>query len=164
MENTLDKLDRALLQELCKDARLSWRELATRTGVSAPTVRDRIKRLEDTGVITGFEVRLSAKTFGFTFEAIVRFKPFPGKVHLLAAKIVASERIVQCDKVTGEDAFVARMLLKDISELDTILEGFSTYASTQTAVVKSSPVHMRPPPLDSVLSAKNQLFFGSATL
>lgn len=147
MENTLDALDRALLQELGKDARLSWRELAALTGVSAPTVRDRIKRLEDTGVITGFEVQLSARALGFTLEAIVRFKPFPGKVHLLAAKIVASDRIVQCDKVTGEDAFVARMMLKDISELDTILEDFSTHASTQTAVVKSSPVRMRPAPL-----------------
>ena len=146
MENALDQLDRLLLEELSSDVRLSWRELASRTGVSAPTVRDRIRRLEDIGVITGFEVQLSAKALGFTLEAIVRFKPFPGKVHILAEKIIASDRIVQCDKVTGEDAFVARLLLKDISELDAILEKFSTHASTQTAVVKSSPVPMRLPP------------------
>jgi Lrp/AsnC family leucine-responsive transcriptional regulator len=148
MENSLDPLDYALLHELSRNARLSWRDLASLTGVSAPTVRDRIKRLEDLGVITGFGVELSAKALGYTLEAIVRFKPFPGKVHLLADKIIASDRIVQCDKVTGEDAFVARMLLKDISELDTLLEGFSPHASTQTAIVKSSPVRMRPPPLE----------------
>ncbi len=147
MKTDLDSLDHTLLQELCSNARLSWRELASLTGVSAPTVRDRIKRLEDIGVITGFGVELSSKALGYTLEAIVRFKPFPGKVHILAEKIITSERIVQCDKVTGEDAFVARMLLKDISELDGLLDGFSTHASTQTAVVKSSPVRMRPPPL-----------------
>lgn len=148
MKITLDQLDRSLLRELSRGARLSWRELASLTDVSAPTVRDRIKRLEDMGVITGFGVELSPKALGYTLEAIVRFKPFPGKVHLLAEKIVMSDRIVQCDKVTGEDAFVARMLLKDISELDGLLEDFSTHASTRTAVVKSSPVRMRPPPLD----------------
>lgn len=148
MENALDQLDRSLLRELSRDARLSWRELAAMTGVSAPTVRERIRRLEDTGVITGFGVELSPKALGYSLEAIVRIKPFPGKVHLLTEKIITSDRIVQCDKVTGEDAFVARMLLRDISELDSLLEGFSTYASTQTAVVKSSPVRMRPPPLE----------------
>jgi Lrp/AsnC family leucine-responsive transcriptional regulator len=148
MENALDQLDRSLLRELSRDARLSWRELATMTGVSAPTVRERIRRLEATGVITGFGVELSPKALGYSLEAIVRIKPFPGKVHLLAEKIITSDRIVQCDKVTGEDAFVARMLLRDISELDSLLEGFSTHASTQTAVVKSSPVRMRPPPLE----------------
>ncbi|WP_120632556.1 Lrp/AsnC family transcriptional regulator [Ruegeria sp. EL01] len=148
MEDALDPLDRSLLQELSRNARLSWRELASLTEVSAPTVRDRIRRLEDMGVITGFGVELSPKALGYTLEAIVRFKPFPGKVHLLAEKIITSTRIVQCDKVTGEDAFVARMLLKNISELDALLEDFSTHASTQTAVIKSSPVRMRPPPLD----------------
>lgn len=148
MEILLDPLDRSLLQALGRNARLSWRELASLTKVSAPTVRDRVRRLEDMGVIIGFGVELSPKALGYTLEAIVRFKPFPGKVHLLAEKIITSDRIVQCDKVTGEDAFVARMLLKDISELDDLLEGFSTYASTQTAVVKSSPVRMRPPPLE----------------
>lgn len=140
-------MDRSLLQELSRNARLSWRELASLTGVSAPTVRDRIRRLEDTGVIVGFGVELSQQALGFTLEAIIRFKPFPAKVHLLAEKIVACDRIVQCDKVTGEDAFVARMLLRDISELDRLLEDFSTHASTQTAVIKSSTVRMRPPPL-----------------
>lgn len=148
MKASLDLLDRSLLQELSRNARLNWRELASITEVSAPTVRDRIRRLEDMCVITGFGVELSPKALGYALEAIVRFKPFPGKVHVLAEKIISSDRIVQCDKVTGEDAFVARMLLKDISELDGLLEDFSTHASTQTAVVKSSPVRMRPPPLD----------------
>jgi Lrp/AsnC family leucine-responsive transcriptional regulator len=148
MEISLDQLDRVLIRELSLNARLSWRELASLTEVSAPTVRDRIKRLEDLGVIKGFGIELSPKALGYTLETIVRFKPFPGKVHLLAEQIINSDRIVQCDKVTGEDAFVARMLLKDISELDRLLEDFSSNASTQTAVIKSSPLRMRPPPLE----------------
>ncbi|EIM75916.1 AsnC family transcriptional regulator [Nitratireductor aquibiodomus RA22] len=146
MEDSLDNLDLMLLRALCRDARLSWRELASLTGVSAPTVRDRVRRLQDMGVIQGFVAELSAKALGYTLEAIVRFKPFPGKVHLLSEMIVMTDRIVQCDKVTGEDAFVARILLKDISELDEVLEAFSAHASTQTSVVKSSPVRMRSPP------------------
>ncbi|GGX49497.1 AsnC family transcriptional regulator [Tateyamaria omphalii] len=147
MNDTLDALDQLILKELTRDARLGWSELAARAGVSAPTVRDRVRRLEDTGLIQGFVAELSPRALGYGLEAIVRFKPFPGKVHILADRIIATDRIVQCDKVTGEDAFVARMLLRDIAELDGLLEPFTAHASTQTAIVKSSPVPMRPPPL-----------------
>lgn len=147
MNDSLDTLDRSILDALCRDARLGWSDLAALTGVSAPTVRDRVRRLQDTGVIQGFVAELSPRALGYALEAIVRFKPFPGKVHILADMIVATDRIVQCDKVTGEDAFVVRLLLRDIAELDGVLEAFSAHASTQTAIVKSSPVVMRAPPL-----------------
>lgn len=145
MKDPLDEYDRAILEALCHNARLSWRELAEMIGVSAPTVRERVQRLQDNGVIEGFTVELSPKALGYTLEALVRFKPLPGKVHSLRARLQETKRIVQCDKVTGEDAFVARILLRDISELDGLLDGLSHLATTQTSIVKSSPVKTRAP-------------------
>lgn len=146
MKSSLDDLDRMILRALVRDARLSWKELAIEAGVSAPTIRDRVRRLQDTGVIEDFSVVLSPAALGYTLAAIVRFRPLPGKRHLLEEQIQASDRIVQCDKITGEDGFVARVVLRDIGELDPFLEAFSRLATTHTSIVKSSPVGMRPPP------------------
>ncbi|CUH79205.1 Regulatory protein AsnC [Tritonibacter multivorans] len=147
MKDPLDALDRTLLKALVRDGRVSWKDLAAEAGVSAPTIRERVRRLQDLGVIQGFGVELSAAALGYGLEAIVRFRPLPGKRHMLEQQIEANERIVQCDKVTGEDGFVARMLLRDIAELDPILETFARLATTHTSIVKSSPVRMRVPPL-----------------
>ena len=146
MKDPLDDLDRSILRALGRDARVSWSELAVEAGVSAPTIRERVRRLQDIGMIEGFAVQLSAGALGYGLEAIVRFRPLPGKRHLLEHQIEDTDRIVQCDKVTGEDGFVARVLLKDIGELDLLLETFSRLATTHTSIVKSSPVRMRVPP------------------
>ncbi len=146
-ENLLDPLDRAILQALTLDARISWRDLAQQVGVSAPTVRDRVHRLQDSGVIEGFSLQLSPKALGYTLEAVLRLRPLPGKRHIVEDQIRATTRIIHCDKVTGEDGFVARLLLRDISELDPILESFAHMATTNTSIVKSTPVPQRSPPL-----------------
>lgn len=146
MENTLDDLDRAILTALVSDARVSWKDLAADVGVSSPTIRDRVRRLQDRGIIQGFSVEVSPAALGYSLEAVVRFRPLPGKRHVLEKQIQETDRIVQCDKVTGEDGFVARVLLQDISELDPLLETFGRMATTNTSIVKSSPVRMRPPP------------------
>lgn len=146
MENTLDDLDRAILTALVSDARISWKDLAADVGVSSPTIRDRVRRLQDRGIVQVFSIDISSAALGYTLEAVVRFRPLPGKRHVLEQQIQNTDRIVQCDKVTGEDGFVARVLLKDIGELDPLLETFGRMATTNTAIVKSSPVRMRPPP------------------
>lgn len=146
MESDLDDLDNALVDALCRDGRQSWADLASQLGVSPPTIKQRVARLEAMGVITGFTAVIAPKAMGYALEAIIRFKPFPGKLHLLQRQIEENDRIVQCDKVTGEDGFVTRVLLTEIAELDAFLEPFTDKASTHTAIVKSSPVPMRQPP------------------
>ncbi|WP_037546686.1 Lrp/AsnC family transcriptional regulator [Stappia stellulata] len=145
METALDDLDRTILTALAGDARISWKDLAIEAGVSSPTIRDRVRRLQDTGVVQGFAVKVSPAALGYALEAVVRFKPLPGKQHILEQQIQNTDRVVQCDKVTGEDGFVARVLLRDIGELDPLLETFGRMATTNTSIVKSSPVRMRPP-------------------
>ncbi len=146
MKGDLDQIDHVLLTALLQDARMSWSELAGRAGVSAPTARERVRRLQDIGVIQGFSADLSAAALGYNLKAIVRFKPLPGKRHILEQKIQETPQIVQCDKVTGEDAFVARLVLRAIVDLDPLLDRFSRCATTHTSVVKTSPVPHRAPP------------------
>jgi Lrp/AsnC family transcriptional regulator, leucine-responsive regulatory protein len=144
----IDKIDRILLRDLIRDGRASLSALSDASGVSAPTVRERLRRLQDSGIITGFTVEIDPRSLGYTLEAIVRFNPLPGKLHIVEKLIKQTTRIVQCDKVTGEDCFVTRLLLRNIAELDPLLEPFADKARTSTAIVKGTPIRFQPPPLE----------------
>jgi Lrp/AsnC family leucine-responsive transcriptional regulator len=143
----LDETDQALIALLSGNARLSTAELARSVGLSAPSVAERLRRLEEDGVIGTYTVELDPKALGYTLTAIVRIRPLPGQLHHVEKLLVESPEVVECDKVTGEDCFVARYLLRSIEELDPILERIAKRAQTSTSIVKASPVKRRLPPV-----------------
>ncbi|AOJ03109.1 MULTISPECIES: Lrp/AsnC family transcriptional regulator [Burkholderia] len=145
--STLDSIDRELLRALADDARQPVSELARRVGLSAPSTADRLRRLEAQGVIARFTVELDPRALGYTLQAIVRVKPLPGQLHLVEELLRRIPEFVECDKVTGDDCFVCRLYLRSIEQLDGILAKVTERAETSTAIVKSTPVARRLPPL-----------------
>ncbi|MBN3811859.1 Lrp/AsnC family transcriptional regulator [Paraburkholderia sp. Ac-20347] len=143
----LDEIDRALLAALVDDARASVSELARLVGLSAPSTSERLRRLEAQGVIGGYTVRIDPRALGYTLQAIVRVKPLPGQLHLVEDVIRRIPEFIECDKVTGDDCFIARIWLHSIEQLDEILNKVTERAETSTAIVKSTPVSRRLPPL-----------------
>lgn len=143
----LDATDRAILAALADDARLATSELARQIGLSAPATADRVRRLEAQGVIAGFTVELDPRALGYTLQAIVRVKPLPGQLHLVEELLRRIPEFVECDKVTGDDCFICRLYLRSIEQLDVILSKVTERAETSTAIVKSTPVPRRLPPL-----------------
>ena len=144
-DKDLDATDLALLKHLKANGRLALSELAQLVAMSAPSVADRIRRLEARGILSRFSIDIELPALGFELEAIVRIKPLPGQLHRVEAMIIEQDRFTACDKVTGEDCFVARLSLRSISELDDLLESFHDRAETNTAIIKSSPVKGRIP-------------------
>jgi Lrp/AsnC family leucine-responsive transcriptional regulator len=147
LETEIDGVDRQILAVLSEDARISLKELAGRVGLSSPSVSERLRRLEERGVIRGFTVDIDPVALGYTLQAIVRIRPLPGKLHIVQALIAEIPEVVDCDKVTGDDCFVARLYLRSITQLDGILDRVAEKAETSTAIVKSQPVRRRLPPL-----------------
>lgn len=147
VKSGLDDVDRRLVEALSADARLSLKELAGIVGLSSPSTSERLKRLEDRGVIKAFTVELSPAALGYTLQAIVRVRPLPGKLHVVERLIAAMPEVVECDKVTGEDCYIARLHVRSIGELDTLLDRIADKAETNTSIVKSQPVGRRNPPL-----------------
>jgi Lrp/AsnC family transcriptional regulator, leucine-responsive regulatory protein len=144
----LDDIDRALLAALAEDGRAAVSELARRIGLSAPSTSERLRRLEAQGVIGGYTVQIDPRALGYTLQAIVRVKPLPGQLHLVEEVIRRIPEFVECDKVTGDDCFIARLYLHSIEQLDEILAKVTERAETSTAIVKSTPVARRLPPLE----------------
>ena len=145
IENDLDDTDRQILLHLQANGRVSMSDLAKSVGMSAPSVKDRVRRLEDRRIIRKFTVELDMAALGFSLEAIVRIKPRPGSLHVVEKMIMEEARFTACDKVTGDDCFIARLALKSIQELDRLLDPFHEKAETNTALVKSSPISNRSP-------------------
>lgn len=147
MKAALDDHDVRIIALLQVDGRASISELARQIGLSPPSVAERLRKLEADGVIKGFAIDLDPRALGFSLQAIVRVRPLPGQMHIVQRMIDDMPEIIECDKVTGEDCFICRLCLRTIDELDGLLDRLAEKAETNTAIVKSTPVPRRLPPL-----------------
>ena len=145
--SAIDDVDAKIIEHLVRNARISLTELSAAIGLSAPSTSERMHRLAASGLLRSFTVDLNIAALGYTLEAIVRLSPVPGQLQRVEQMILAQPRFVTCDKVTGEDCFVARLALLSIGELDPILAKFHSYAATTTSFVHSTPIRRRLPPL-----------------
>ena len=146
-KSTLDATDARILSALDSDARLSMSELSRLVGMSAPSVSERVRRLEAAGVINGFTVDVDTRAIGYQIRAMVRIRPLPGKLHFVELLIQERPEVVECDKITGDDPFLARLVVHTIEQMDDVLEALSEHAVTSTAVIKGTSVKRRLPPL-----------------
>lgn len=148
MSKDLDQTDHRIVSILETDGRTSLAEIGKEVGLSGPAVGDRLRNLQDSGFIAGFGAQIDLRKFGYTIQALVRIKPRSGQLHIVEKMIEEQPRFMSCDRVTGDDCYVARLLLKDIAELDDLLLPLHDRAETNTAIVKSSIFTNRLPPLD----------------
>ncbi len=142
-----DSTDRLILAILTADARVGLREIGARVGLSAPAVRERIRRMEDDGTIRAFTIDLGIQALGYLTEAIVRIQPLPGRLTEVESIVREIPEVTACDIVTGDDCLVVRLALRSLDDLDRLLEPIHRIAATSTGIVKRSPVQRRAPPL-----------------
>ncbi|WP_455884979.1 Lrp/AsnC family transcriptional regulator [Pseudomonas spelaei] len=143
----IDTIDQQLIAALMDDSRLSLKALAGITGLSSPSVSERLRRLEERGVLTHYTVDIDPRYFGYLLQAIVRIRPLPGQLQEVERQIQAIPEFTECDKVTGDDCFIARLHVRTMDHLDSLLDRINAYAETNTAIVKKTPVKRRLPPL-----------------
>lgn len=144
-----DKRNMRLLESLQANPRASVAELARDVGLSAPTVRERLARLEDAGVIRGYRLDLDPVALGWPLMAYVRVKPMPGQLKKIADLAAAIPQVAECHRVTGEDCFVMKVYLASVDTLDQVLDRFLVHGQTTTSLVQSTPVPLRAPPMST---------------
>jgi Lrp/AsnC family transcriptional regulator, leucine-responsive regulatory protein len=140
---TVDQLNRDLLSELQGDARLSMAELGRRVGLSAPAVAERLQRLEEDGVISGYRALVNPRALGLSLTAVVRIRPNARQLPKVAELARETREVVECHRITGEDCYFARMHVRDVEHLEEIIDQFALYGQTTTSIVQSSPVPLR---------------------
>ncbi|AOG11858.1 MULTISPECIES: Lrp/AsnC family transcriptional regulator [Rhizobium/Agrobacterium group] len=143
----LDTADRKIVDALAHDARLSLKELAARAGLSSPACSERLRRLEERGVLLGYAADVSLDALGYPLQAIMRVRPLPGMLHIVEKIILETPEIIECDKITGDDCFVCRVAVRNMADLDRVHDRITEKAQTNTAMVKSTPLKRRLPPV-----------------
>ncbi len=143
----IDALDQKLLEALIANARISNADLARLVKLSGPSVSERIRRLEGAGVIEGYSAKINPEALGLPLAAWLRIRPMPGQLQKVAEILCRLPEVVECDRVTGEDCFVARAHVKSVKDLERVIDEIIPYAMTNTSIIQSSPVRRRLPPI-----------------
>ena len=143
----IDSVNLRVLEELQRDPRLTMSELGRRVGMSSPAVTERVRRLEEAGVICGYRLELNPAALGLPITGYIRIRPSPGQLSKIAELAQQIPEVVECHRVTGEDCFILKAHIPAIDQLDRLLDCFLLYGSTTTSLIQSSPVPLRRPPL-----------------
>jgi Lrp/AsnC family leucine-responsive transcriptional regulator len=139
----LDEVNRLLLDELQRDARLSVAELGRRVGLSGPAVAERLQRLEDGGVITGYRAEIDPRMVGLTLSVVLRIRPAPRELGKVAELARDTREVVECQRITGEDCYFLKLHVRDVEHLEEVIDRFAIYGQTTTSIVQSAPVKGR---------------------
>jgi Lrp/AsnC family leucine-responsive transcriptional regulator len=143
----LDDMNLQLLKELQQEPRLTMTELGRRVAMSAPAVTERVRRMEEAGIILGYRLDINPIPLGLPITIYIRIRPNPGQLPRVAELAQQIPEIVECHRITGEDCFILKVYIPAVDQLDQILDRFLLYGSTTTSIVQSSPVPLRTPPL-----------------
>jgi Lrp/AsnC family transcriptional regulator, leucine-responsive regulatory protein len=142
----LDELDRRILEELRSDARLRITDLSRRIGLSSPAVADRLRKLEDAGAVS-YRAEVNPRALGYTVSAIVRVSPQTRNLHIIPQIAREIPEITECYRITGEDCYFMRLYLRNVNDLEAILDRFTPHGRTTTSIVHSAPIPPRPLPI-----------------
>ena len=144
----MEKIDRAIVAALTQDGRLSYTDLAEKVGLSVSAVHQRVRRLEQRGVIRGYGARVDYETIGLPLTAFVAIRPIDQAAPDDApVRLSSLPEIEACYSVAGEDFYLLLVRVRSPSDLERVLQEIRTAANvtTRTTVVLSTPYEGRPP-------------------
>jgi Lrp/AsnC family transcriptional regulator, leucine-responsive regulatory protein len=142
-EVPLDDVDWHLLAELQRDGRAGYAELGRAVGLSASAVTERVRRLEESGVITGYAAEVDPERLGLTIMALVRLRYPSGNYKPFRDLLAVTPEVTEAHHVTGEDCFVLTVRARSMRHLEEITGRVAGLGAVTTSVVYSSPLPRR---------------------
>jgi len=139
----IDALNWKILKCLQQNARQSNAEIGRQVGISSPAVSERIKKMEDLGVIQGYNTLISPFEIGYQLKAIITMRAFMGKLKPFLEKVKTYDEIVNCYRITGDENFVMEVVLKNQKHLEMFIDQLIVYGETKTQIVLSHVVKQK---------------------
>jgi Lrp/AsnC family transcriptional regulator, leucine-responsive regulatory protein len=146
----MEELDRLIVRELCADGRISYTDLAEKVGLSVSAAHQRVRRLEQRGVIQGYVARVDLDALDLPLTAFVSIKPIdPAAPDDAPEHLAGLSAIEACHSVAGDESYILKVRVGGPGELESLLQEIRAAAnvSTRTTVVLSTPYEHRPPPV-----------------
>ncbi len=139
----LDIYGRKLIHELQVNARLSLAELGRRIGLSPTATTERLKQMEDIGILRGYTVDIDRESLGLEVMAFIRMSCGGQNYYRLLEYVNTLEEIRECHHLTGGDDFLLKVTTASMADLEALIEALLPYGNPVTSLVLSSPVEHR---------------------
>lgn len=140
----LDETGWAILRELQENARISFSELGRRVSLTPPAVAERVRRMEEAGLITGYRAQVAMDRVGYPISAFVRMRARGERGCAILGDFVKEvPEVVEANRVTGEDSYIVKVVVPSVQHLQELIDRLMPYGETVTALVLSSPVTHR---------------------
>ncbi len=136
----IDKLNWRILKCLQNNARQSNAEIGRQVGMSSPAVSERIKKMEDLGIIKSYNTVISPFEAGYQLKAIITIRAFMGKLKPFLEKVKTYDEVLNCYRITGNENIVMEVILKNQKHLESFIDQLIIYGETKTQIVLSSVI------------------------
>ncbi|WP_040282445.1 Lrp/AsnC family transcriptional regulator [Psychroserpens damuponensis] len=136
----LDKLNWNILKRLQLNARQSNAEIGRQVGISSPAVSERIKKMEDAGVIESYNTLVSPFEVGYQIKALITLRAFMGMLKPFLEKVKTYDEVINCYRITGNENIVMEVVLKNQKHLESFIDQLIVYGETKTQIVLSRVV------------------------
>jgi Lrp/AsnC family transcriptional regulator, leucine-responsive regulatory protein len=144
MDKALDSTDWRILDELQRDGRLSYNQLARRVNLSAPAVAERVRRLEESGVIAGYQAQVDPAKAGFPLTAFVQMRCTPGRCLLKTTTADDLPEVVEIHKLSGAICSMLKVRVASMVHLEALFERIGEHGEINTHIVLSTQYEGRP--------------------
>lgn len=142
-EERLDDIDLKILEILQNNARISMKDLGAAVSLTSPAVSERVKRLEMTGIISGYTAIINPEALGRSIKAYINISVYSGDFSSFITKAKDDSRIVECHHITGEDSLLLKVIVSSMYELENIIERVKDIGTTKTSVILSTPIQAK---------------------
>jgi Lrp/AsnC family leucine-responsive transcriptional regulator len=136
----LDTLNWKILKCLQQNARQTNTEISKQVGMSSPAVSERIRKMEDAGIIENYNTKVSPLLLGYQFKAIITLRAFMGKLKPFLTKVKSYDEVINCYRITGDENIVMEVILTDQKHLEKFIDQLITYGESKTQIVLSNVV------------------------
>jgi Lrp/AsnC family leucine-responsive transcriptional regulator len=138
IERSLDPTDMLIIEILQADGRISVSELGRQVGLSQPAASERLKRLEERGIIEGYGARINAAALGLGMMAVIRLRTTHEHIRTCLKQFSEMPEVIEVLRLTGEDCFILKVLVPTPSALETIVDSIARYGAVTTSLVLRS--------------------------
>ena len=139
----IDETNWKIIKELQKNARMSFAELGRRINLTTPAVIERIRKLEDAEIITGYRAGIDTAKVGLPITAFIRMSISGVDYSHIIEVVENSKEVLECHRGTGNDSFIMKVAVADVGHLQNLIDKLTPYGITTTSIVLSSPVKRR---------------------
>ncbi|SHF48062.1 Lrp/AsnC family transcriptional regulator, leucine-responsive regulatory protein [Salegentibacter echinorum] len=140
----VDHINWAILKRLQENARYSFAEIGRDIGLSSPAVAERVKKMEDAGLIRGYKTQISYQKTGYQLKAIITLRAFMGRLKPFLEKVKEFSEVNNCYRITGNENIIMEVVLRDQGHLEEFIDKLITYGETKTHIVLSQVVEFAP--------------------